>query len=193
MNLKDDVNFVTKSLSGDEKMLESAFKLETVYRRHKFKIWTLIIVLIAFFASRAIMQELHHSKLVKANEAFLTLQDKSDDTNALKILKENNMALFEAYSYSQAVKNEDAKTLHTLSKSKNSIISDISSYNEGVIDKKLTDSSVYEDMSLYIDGYLAILAGDTTKAKNRLGLIDERSPLAVVSGFLKHSTIIKEK
>lgn len=192
MNIKDDVNFVTKSLSGDEKMLENAFKLETIYKRHKVKLWLLIVIVIAFFATKAILDGLHHAQLVKANEAFLTLQTKSDDTKSLAILKENNPALYELYSYSEAVKKEDLKTLKTLSSSKNSIIADISSYNAGVIEKKVTDSSVYNDMSLYIDGYLAILSGDTKSAKNKLGLIDERSPLAVVSGFLKHSTI-KEK
>lgn len=192
MNLKDDVNFVTKSLSGDEKMLESAFKLETIYKRHKFKIWTLVIVVIAFFVSRAIMQELHQSKLVKANEAFLTLQDKSDDTKALKTLKENNYALFELYNYNQAIKAKDTKALEALSKSQNEIVADMSSYNAGLLEKKLTDSRLYSDMSIYIDGYLSILAGDKKSAKSKLELIDERSPLAVVSGFLKHSTI-KEK
>ncbi len=189
MNIKDDVNFVTKSLSGDEKILENAFKLETIYKKHKVKLWLVLTIAIAFFTTKAILDELHHSKLVKANEAFLTLQTQPDNSKSLSILKENNPALYELYSYSEAVKKEDIKSLKTLSSSTNSIISDISNYNAGVIDKKITDSSVYNDMSLYIDGYLALLRGDVTSAKNKLGLIDERSPLAVVSGFLKHSTI----
>ncbi|MFK5975206.1 MAG: hypothetical protein QM493_01745 [Sulfurovum sp.] len=196
MNIKDDVNFVTKSLSSDEKMLENAFKLETIYKRHKVKIWLLIVIVLGFFITKAILNGIHESKLIKANEAFLTLQTKSDtksdNSKSIAILKENNPALYELYSYSEAVKNEDIKTLKILSSSKNSIIADISSYNAGILEKKVTDSKVYNDMSLYIDGYLAILNGDKKSAKNKLGLIDERSPLAVVSGFLKHSTI-KEK
>ncbi|MDQ7085513.1 MAG: hypothetical protein Q9M36_11560 [Sulfurovum sp.] len=49
MSIKDDVNYVKKSLSSDEKVLESAFKLETLYRKHKVKLWGLAIALVVFF------------------------------------------------------------------------------------------------------------------------------------------------
>jgi hypothetical protein len=42
---------------------------------------------------------------------------------------------------------------------------------------------------LFEEAYVAIKAGDAKTAKNKLELIDERSPLAVITGFLKHSII----
>ncbi len=189
MNIKEDVDFVAKSLSGDEKVLENAFKLETLYKKHKIKIWLIVITLIAFFVTKAVMDELHHSKLVKANEAFLSLQIKADDAKSIKILKENNPALFELFSYSEAVKAQDSKTLKSLSSSKNTVIADASKYTASVLDKKVVDSKLYNDMSIYVGGYLSLIAGEKKDAKNSLSLIDERSPLAVVTGFLKHSTI----
>jgi hypothetical protein len=189
VSIKDDVNYVKKELSGDEKVLESAFKLESLYKKYKFQLWGVAAALILFFGGQAVMTAMHEAKLVKANEAFLTLQSKSDDANALKILKENNPALLELYTYAQAVKKEDIKALESLASSQNNVIADASGYTAGVLSKKPVDSKLYKEMALFEEAYLAIVAGDTKTAQNKLELIDERSPLSVITQFLKHSTI----
>ena len=189
MSIKDDVNYVKKELSGDEKVLESAFKLETLYKKHKFKLWGVAIVLVVFFGGRAIQETMHEAQLEKANEAFLVLQEKPTDKAAFKIVEENNPALLELFLYSQAVKNHDAKTLGTLSNSKNEVLADASTYTAGVLAKKPVDSILYKEMALFEEAYVAIGAGDVTTAKEKLELIDERSTLAVITGFLKHSII----
>jgi hypothetical protein len=192
VSIKDDVNYVKKELSGDEKVLESAFKLETLYKKHKFKIWGVAVALVLFFGGKAIQESIHEAQLKTANEAFLVLQQNPTDKASFKTLEENNPALLELFFYSQAVKNQDAKTLKTLSSSKNEIIADASAYTAAVLDKKPVDSILYKEMALFEEAYLAIGAGDAKTAKEKLELIDERSPLAVITGFLKHS-IIKAK
>jgi len=189
VSIKDDVNYVKKELSGDEKVLESAFKLETLYRKHKLKIWGAVIAVILFFGGTAAMDAMHEAKLVKANEAFLTLQTNSEDANALKVLKEENPALFELYSYATAVKKQDLAALESLAKSSNSVIADASAYTAGVLNKKPVDSKLYREMALFEEAYVAIGTGDMQTAKDKLELIDERSPLGVITSFLKHSTI----
>ena len=189
VSIQDDVNYVKKELSGDEKVLESAFKLESLYKKYKFQLWGVIVVLILFFGGQAAISALHEAKLVKANEAFLTLQSNSDDTNALKVLQENNPALLELYTYAQAVKKEDIKALESLTSSSNSVIADASGYTVGVLKKKPVDSKLYKEMALFEEAYLSILAGDVKTAQNKLELIDERSSLSVIKEFLKHSTI----
>ncbi len=186
VSIKDDVNYVKTELSGDEKVLESAFKLESLYRKHKVKIWGVVGAIVLFFGVQAGMNIVHEAKLEKANEAFLTLQTNSEDADALKVLKENNPTLLELYSYAQAVKKQDIKALESLSTSSNAVISDASAYTAAVLNKKPVDSKLYKEMALFTDAYLAIGSGDTKVAKEKLDLIDERSSLAVVSGFLKH-------
>ena len=192
MSIKDDVNYVKKELSSDEKVLESAFKLETLYKKHKFKIWGVAAAVVIFFGGKVIQESMHEAQLEKANEAFLVLQQNPTDKVSFKILEENNPALLELFSYAQAVKNQDVKTLKTLRSSKNEIIADASAYTAGVLDKKPVNSILYKEMALFEEAYLAIGAGDAKIAKEKLELIDERSPLAVITGFLKHS-IIKAK
>ena len=185
MNIAD----VKKELSGDEKVLESAFKLETLYKKHKVKLWTVVVALVVFFAGTAIKESIHEAKLEKAHQAFVALQKNSDDAEALKILKENNPALFELYTYAQASTKQDIKALEALSQSSNEIIADASAYTAGVLKKKPVDSVLYAQMSLFEEAYLAIKSGDVKTAKSKLDEIDERSPLSIISGFLKHSTI----
>ena len=144
VSIQDDVNYVKKELSGDEKVLESAFKLESLYKKYKFQLWGVIAVLILFFGGEAVISALHEAKLVKANEAFLTLQSNSDDANALKVLQENNPALLELYNYAQAVKKEDIKALESLTSSSNSVIADASAYTAGTLNKKPVDSKLYK-------------------------------------------------
>lgn len=189
VSIKDDVNYVKKELSGDEKVLESAFKLESLYKKYKFQLWGVVAALILFFGGQAVMNAMHEAKLVKANEAFLTLQTNSDDANALNVLKENNPALLALYNYAQAAKKQDIKALESLATNSNGVIADASGYTAGVLSRKPVDSKLYKEMVLFEEAYLAIVAGDVKTAKDKLELIDERSPLAVVTDFLRHSTI----
>lgn len=184
-----DIADVKKELSGDEKVLENVFKLETLYKKHKFKIWSVAAALILYFGGQSVMTAMHEAKLATANEAFLTLQSNSEDVEALKVLKENNPALFELYSYAQASKKQDIQALESLSGSNNEVISDASKYTAAVLNKKPVDSKLYKELALFQEAYLAIVAGDKKSAKEKLELIDERSPLAVITGFLKHSII----
>ena len=189
VSIKDDVNYVKRELSGDEKVLESAFKLESLYKKYKFHLWGVAAALILFFGGQAMMDALHQGKLEKANKAFLALQNNSNDADALKVLKENNPALMELYTFSQAVQQQDVKALEALSSSSNSVISDTSGYTAAVLNKKPVDSKLYKEMALFQEAYLAITAGDIKTAQNKLELIGDRSSLAVITEFLKHSTI----
>lgn len=184
-----DIADVKKELSSDEKVLESAFKLETLYKKHKFKIWAVVTALILFFAGKTAMDAMHNAKLAEANQAFLILQTKADDAQALQTLKEKNPALFELFSYAQAVKKQDVKALNTLAGSSNEVIADSSKYIAATLENKSSDSKLYKEMALLEEAYLAIKAGDAKRAKAKLELISERSSLAMLASLLKHSTL----
>lgn len=189
MSIKDDVNYVKKELSGDEKILESAFKIEELYKKYKFVIWGVVAALILAFAGKTGMDAMHEAKLADANKAFLTLQTKADDTEALQTLKAKNPALFELFSYAQAVKNKDVKALNGLAGSSNAVIADSSKYVAATLENKSSDSKLYKEMALLEEAYLAIKAGDTKSAKEKLELIDERSSFSMLASLLKHSTL----
>jgi len=189
VSIQDDVKYVKKELSGDEKVLESAFKLEELYKKNKYVIWAVVAAIILFFVGSTVMSAMQQAKLEKANSAFLTLQTKADDAQALETLKKQNPALFELYTFSQAAKTQDAKTLSSLASSKNSIIVDSSKYTAAAIEKKPVDSKLYKEMALLEEAYISIKAGDMKNARSKLELIDERSPLSMLARLLEHSTV----
>jgi hypothetical protein len=189
VSIKDDVNYVKTELSSDEKVLESAFKLETFYKKYKVVIWGVVAALLLFFVVSTGMEALRQSKLESANQALLTLQNKPDDANALSILKENNPALYEVYVFSQAARKEDVKTLSSLAGSKNAIIADMSRYTAAAIEKKPVDSKLYTELAYFEEAYVLLKKGEVEKAKAKLELIDGRSQLASFAKLLEHSTL----
>ena len=189
MNIAD----IKKELSGDEKILESAFKLETFYKKHKFKIWAIVVAVILFFAGKVVMDVVKQSKLEASNRAFLTLQTKADDTEALAILKEKNPSLFELFTYAQSVKKQDIKALSSLTSSSNPVISDASKYVVATLEEKPVNSKLYAEMVILEEAYLNIKAGNLQEARLKLDLVDNRSVLSMLAQVLKHSTIIKAK
>jgi len=189
VNIADAKEEIKKEFSSDEKVLESAFKLETLYKKYKVIIWTVAIALILFFVGKATMEGMKEASLTEANQAFLTLQTTPEDKQALATLKEKNPSLFELFSYGQAIKSRDTEGLNALAGSTNPIISDISAYSAATIENKSHESKLYRDMALLEEAYLAIKAGDSKKAKLKLELIDERSPVATLASLLKHSTL----
>ena len=189
MSIKDDVKYVKTELSGDEKVLESAFKLETLYKKYKYVIWGAVAALVLFFLSQTVMQSMKEAKLEEANTAFLILQEKPDDAAAAQTLEKTNPALFELYTFSKAAHTDDAKALKGLSTSKNEIIADVGTYTAAAIDKHPVDSKLYKELALFQEAYLLIKSGDTKAAKEKLELIDERSSLQMLTQLLEHSMI----
>jgi hypothetical protein len=189
VSIKDDVKYVKTELSSDEKVLESAFKLETFYKKYKFLIWGTVGAVLLYFVVTTGMEALRQSKLESANQAFLTLQSKPGDAKALEILKENNPALYEIYTFSVAAHKEDVKTLSTLSGSNNTVLADMSKYSVGAIDKKPVDSKLYTEFAYLEEAYVLIKNGEVQKAKAKLELIDRRSQLATFAKLLEHSTL----
>lgn len=189
MSIQDDVKYVKSELSGDEKILESAFKLETLYKKYKFVIWGTVAALLLFFIGSTVMESMKESRLADANKAFLTLQKNPADAPALETLKTKNPALFELFTFSEAVKKQDAAALKTLSTSKNEVVADSSKYVTANLEKKAPESKLYKEMAELEGAYLAMKAGDTAKAKEKLDLIDARSPVAPLATLLKHATL----
>ncbi len=189
MSIQDDVKFVKRELSGDEKILQSAFKIEELYKKYKFVIWGVVAVLILSFAGKTAMDAMSEAKLTEANQAFLALQTKPDDAQALQALKEKNPTLFELFSYAQAVQNKDVEALNRLAESSNAVIADSSKYVAATLENKSSGSTLYKELALFEEAYLLIKSGDVKNARSKLELIDERSSFSMLASLLKHSTL----
>ncbi len=189
LSLSENINEIKKELSSDEQMLASAFKIEKLYKKHKIKLFTVIGLAIAYFGGNAIIESIAQSKRESANIALLALQKDAKNSNALQELKANNPALFELFSYQQAIENNDTKTLQKLSSSKNNILADASSYHLAVLEGKPTESTLYSDLGKVYNASLLIKEKKPIEAKEELELISEESPLYNIAKMIKHYTI----
>ena len=189
MSFKDDVKFVKDELSSDEKVLESAFKLEKIYKKHKIKIWASLAVILLAFGGNAINNYIIQSNLESANSSLLALEKNANDNQALANLKSKNPKLYELFLYSNAVKSKNIKVLNKLSNSQNSIIADISRYHNDIISNKIGNSKYYKDLSIIEEAYQSIQSKDNKKALDKISLIEQNSPLYSLGIILKHQTI----
>jgi hypothetical protein len=189
MSLKDDVEYVKHELGSDEKLLESAFKLERIYKKYKIAIWGVVILAIVGFGGKSAYGAYERNKLEKANEALTTLRKNPKDSEALAVLKSHNPRLYELFVYSKAVENSDSGKLKELTSSKDARIADIASYHDAVLQSKSGDSIYYRDLSAVEKAYIALKAGKKDEARNSLALVSEDSPVAGIARLLKHYTI----
>jgi len=190
VSLKDQAGFVKEALSGDEKILESAFKLEKLYKKHKFKLWAAVIALVLFFGGRAGMALYQNSQLHQANDALLTLQKQPDNTEARKILQDKNPKLYVLFTYMEAAKKHDSSALQALSaNSSDALIADLGKYHAAVLESKAVDSVYYQELSLVEEAFEALKNGKKEIAKQKLSLVAENSPVASIARLLRHYTI----
>jgi hypothetical protein len=189
LNISETIKEAKKELSSDEQMLASAFKLEKFYKKHKLKLFAVVGIATLYFGGTALNNYMTHQKLLAANEALATLKNDSKNSVALEKLKSNNPALFELYSYQNAINSSDKDALKRLASSKNDIIADMSAYNLAVLEGKPAKSKLYGDVAHIDNAYFLVKDGKVSEAKEELDSISEESPVYNISKMIKHYTI----
>jgi len=189
VSLKDELKYVKEELSSDEKLLESAFKLERFYKKNRLLIWSVLMLLIVGFGGKALLDVYRDHLEFKANEALLRLENNPSDKAALLELKESNLRLYELYLYSKGVDQREIKLLKSLQPLDDSLLKDISDYHKAVLSAKPGDSQYYHDLSLLERAYEALKAGKKNQARSQLSLIGENSPVAKIARLLRHATL----
>lgn len=189
MSIKDELNYVKNELSADEKVLESAFRLESFLKKHKTTLSVLIGTLIAAAIAYNGYRAYRASRLEAANKALATLQADPSDAAARETLKANAPALYEHFALLEAARKKDAAALKALENSRRAVVADMSRYSAGALEKRPEQSRLYRDLVLLEKAYAALQQGDKKAARETLALIDARSPAASVAALLRHATI----
>ena len=189
MSIKDELQHVKEELSGDEKILESAFKLERFYKKYKTLIWGALILVLVGVGGNIGWGAYQQSKRDAANQAFLSLQQNPDNSDAVATLKSNNPKLYTLYTLSQALASQKVEVLKAFEGNQDPLIADMARYHVGVLEKKPVDSVYYHDLTVVEEAYADLKAGKKAAAKSKLSLIAEDSPVAKIAQLLKHYTL----
>ncbi|MFZ3053961.1 MAG: hypothetical protein WA099_11190 [Sulfuricurvum sp.] len=194
MNLKENMQALKEELSSEEKFFESAVKTERFVKKYKKPMIASVIVLLLGLGGSVTYQIINDAKVERANTALNTLLMNPMDQNALKELSSQGGSLYELYSLSKALRDNDLKTLQTLKGAKSFEVADIASYESAVLskDEKALDAyskkqgSMYQELAVIELAVLSIQKGDSKAAHISLALIKEDSAVYPLAQMLSH-------
>ena len=194
MNLKENMQALKEELSSEEKFFESAVRTERFVKKYQKPMVVSVIVLLLGLGGGVAYQMVHDAKVERANAALNTLLMNPMDQNALKELSSQGGSLYELYSLSKALRENDLKTLETLKGASSSEVADIASYESAVLsnnDKALDaytkkQGSIYQELAVIELAVLSIQKGDSKVAHASLALIKEDSVVYPMAQMLRH-------
>ncbi len=185
---------VKDELNAEEKFFENAIKTERFFHKYKKQLIGFVIVVVLAVGVNAVVAYTKSANAEASNAALLKLNADSQDQEALAILKEKNPELYDLYSYSQALKNGDVKTLELLKSSKAPAVSDLASYNLASLKSDLNGLNTYangedainKDMALIQSAVLLMEKNKIEEASRKLASISSNSPVYGVAKSLMH-------
>ncbi len=194
MSLKENIDMVKEELNQEEKLFESAVKTERFVKKYKMPLISIVVTVIVVLIGNSVYQASKAQSIAASNEAYMTLLAQPDNSEAEKVLQENNPALYDAWKFQRAVQADDKAGLESLTSSRSNVIADLASYELAAANKDksalnayaLNQKAVLKDLAILDEAVLLMQEGKSAEAKARLALIDERSPLKKLSMLLQH-------
>lgn len=188
MDFKKGLGYIKQEIDTNEKMLESAFRIESVLRKYKTPLIIIITAIIVFLVG---YNANNYYKEIKQEEfsKLYTLALK-DDKDAIKKLEESQSHLYDLYLFQRAIKTEDIDTLKKLENSKVSLIAQLSRYQSASIEKNkdaLKDSNI--DLGKLQAALIDIQNKNLNEAKTILNSIPDDSFVKDISRELEHLSI----
>ena len=135
------------------------------------------------------MGVMEENRLADANDAYMILLKDAKNTEALAILQDKNPALFELFSYKNAMENNNTEVLKTLSSSNNELVSDIAGYHLAIMNGTEATSKLYAEVAVLNNAHLLIKEGKVSEASDELSQIEESSALYNISKIMKHYVV----
>lgn len=211
MSLKTDLKDIKEEFNKDEKLLESAFRLEILWRRYRKYVILLILCMFGTGIGWIVNDYMVSKRAQEASLAYAKLVENATDKEALQALKNASPALYDLYRYSNA--HGDIAVYESLVDSQNEFVRtlaryEVASYKASALLEKAnsedsyqatlaqnieslekTTSSSLKDLAILQEAYLLFQANKPQEAHQKLMLISENSPLYREAMMLKHFTL----
>lgn len=196
MSIKNNLDFVKNELSNDEKLIESAFRFELIYKRYKRLIWTLGVVVIfsiIFYTANIFYTNYNAEKYSKVYNALL---ENTNDATLQDELKNGNAKLYSLFVLQQALQNGNINDLKSLTSDKNALVAMIARYHLGSFERdnselEKVNQATLGDLAKLQQAYSLIEAKKINEAKLILGQISQDSPLSDAAKIMSHYLITK--
>jgi len=194
LSLKENIEMVKEELNQEEKMFENAVKTERFVKKYKTPLISTVIAIIVVLVGSSLYKANVESKMEASNAAYSTLLVSPQDADARQVLKENNLALFDAWKFQVAIANVDEKTLEVLKTSKNDVVADLATYELATIKQDSAalnsyaqkSNSILKDMALLNEAVLLMKKDKIEEAHACLAQINDKSSLKQTAMMLQH-------
>ena len=169
MSLKNDINMVKNELNSEEKFFEKAVITEKFVKKYKNLMIGSLVVVVAVVGSNIAYDINKQNKIESANQILLTLSTNSDNTQALKELKDISPSLYDVWLLSKAIVDKDVATLKELKNSRVMLVGDLSKYELAQNSKNLDalndyaskQNSIYRELAQVQSAVMLMHEGKT--------------------------------
>ncbi len=187
LSLKENIKSVKEEIGAEEQFLESIIKGERFYKKYKRQIQVLVVVAVLAALGYVGFDIIKNRNLRLSNEAYEQLSKNPNNQEALAILKDKNINLYNVYIFKEAIKTNNVEKLKEISNNSNKILADISKYQvEQIENSKTVNSELLKGFSLLEEGFDLLKENKITEAKLKFAQIDPNSPLFKIAKNLEH-------
>jgi len=194
LSLKQDIEMVKEELNSEEKFFEKAVITEKFIKKYKNLMIGSAIAVIVLVGANVAYSINKQNTLNEANSALTSLQKDASNKTALASLKASSPALYDVWTYSQAIANNDVKALETLKNSKTVLMSDLVDYAIATDTKNLKalesysakNDAIYKDLATIQEAVILMKESKVEESHSKLSEISIQSPLAKVANALIH-------
>jgi tetratricopeptide (TPR) repeat protein len=191
MSLKENVDYIKEEISNEEKFFESFFKVEKFYKKYKFIIIALVVLVLGYFITTNILSYVKEQNAIAANKAYNTLLQDPKNKEAMDILKEKNKTLFNIAMYKINKDNTadvDVIYLDNIAKFNKAVANnDIEQLNKLILDPTF----VLKDYALFNKALILANNKEYKKAKQTLKDISKDSQVNTLADLLRHYLLTK--
>ena len=194
MSLKENIGMVKEGLTAEEQFFEKAVVTEKFVKKYKNVMIGSVVVIVLVVAGNIIYNMNRASTLNAVNKTLVALEANPSSKETENKLASLSPTLNDVWLYSQAVAQNDVKTLDSLQKSKAPLIGGLATYEaaQNSQDKaKLeayaqTQGAIYRDLAQVQLAIILMNENKIADAHEHLSMIGIQSPLAPVAKALMH-------
>lgn len=191
MSLKENITSLKEEISTEEQFFESFFKIEKFYKKYKFILLGLVVVILGFFIVSSVIDYTNEKNEIVANEAYTKLLLNTQDKASIDALKESNQKLLAIALYQISKEKTEAKDVEYLE--------DIASYNLAVqkgdilaLDTMiLSQDFLLKDFAILSKVLILIEKQEYKKAKETIAKVDPKSQIVPLADMISHFLLTK--
>lgn len=197
MSIKNNFDYIKNEISSDGQLLENTLKLERFYKKYKYIIWAILVVVVFGGISYQLYSYYNEKNIQKYSEIYSKLSNDASNTSLQDELKRGNPKLYDLFMLQQALKDGNINQLMEIKDSKSNVISSIASYHIGSFERDISvlknvDKYTIGDLSKLQQAYILINENKINDAKIILGEISKDSNLNDFASLLSHYIITKQ-